>query len=59
MAFQPKETKNKVKSRYKTLYLSEKLIEQIDKIAADNETSFNNVVVSMIEHCLNENGVEK
>lgn len=54
MAFQPKETKNKVKSTYKTLYISEHLVAQIDQIAKANDTSFNNVVVSMIEHCLNE-----
>ena len=59
MAFQPRETKDKVKSRYKTLYLSETLIEQIEQTAANNETSFNNVVVSMIEHCLNETEGEK
>ena len=54
MAFQPKETKNKAKSTYKTLYLSEHLVSQINEIAKTNNTSFNNVVVSMIEHCLSE-----
>ena len=54
MPFKPKETKRKVKSSYKTLYISEALIEQVDKIAKENDTSFNNVGVSMIEYCLAE-----
>lgn len=54
MAFTVKPTKEKVKSNYKTLYISETLIEKINRIASENNTSFNNVVISMIEHCLNE-----
>ena len=52
MAFVPKNTKQKVEASYKTLYLSRKLIDEIEKIAQENNTSFNNVVVSMIEQCL-------
>jgi len=52
MDFEIKPTKEKIKSSYKTLYLSENLIECITKIAQKNNTSFNNVVVSMIESCL-------
>jgi len=48
-----KKTKEKVKCSYKTLYISDNLIERIDKIAKDNDTSFNNVIISMIESCLN------
>ena len=44
--------KKKVPSSYKTLYLSNTLIEKMNQIAEENETSFNNVVVSMIEYCL-------
>lgn len=44
--------KKKVPSSYKTLYLSNTLIEKVNQIAEENETSFNNVVVSMIEYCL-------
>lgn len=47
--------KNKVESGYKTIYLPKSLIEKVEKIADDNSTSFNNVVVSMIEYCLEEN----
>ena len=44
--------KKKVPSSYKTLYLSNTLIEKVNQIAEENETSFNNVVVSVIEYCL-------
>ena len=54
MAFIPKQTKKKVEAGYKTIYLKQSLIEQIDKIARENEASFNNVVVSMIESCLQD-----
>lgn len=52
MKFVPKKTKEKNPSTYKTLYLKEKMVKDIEKIAKENETSFNNVVVSMIETCL-------
>lgn len=54
MPFVPKKTKQKVDSRYKTIYLRQSLIEEIEKIARENNTSFNNVVVSMVEQCLEE-----
>lgn len=54
MPFIPKETKKKVQAGYKSLYLSQELIRKVEQIAKDNHTSFNNVVVSMIEHCLEE-----
>ena len=56
MKWKIKTTKDKVKSSYKTLYISDEIIENITKIAHDNETSFNNVVVSMIEACLKFKG---
>ena len=52
MKFIPKNTKKKNPSTYKTLYLKEELVKEIEKIARENDTSFNNVVVSMIETCL-------
>ena len=52
MKFVPNKTKGKEPSTYKTLYLKEVLVKEIKKIANDNKTSFNNVVVSMIETCL-------
>ena len=55
MAFVPKRTKEKEPAGYKSLYIKEKLIKEIEKIAKDNNTSFNNVVVSMIEKVIKEN----
>ena len=50
--FKPKDTKNKEPADYRSLYIKEKLIKEIEKIAKENNTSFNNVVVSMIEKVL-------
>ena len=55
MPFVPKKTRKKVESRYKTIYLRQEIIEALEKIAQKNNTSFNKVVVSMIEQCLEEN----
>ncbi len=49
-----KKTQNKEPAGYKSLYIKEKLVKQIEKIATDNNTSFNNVIISMIEQCLKE-----
>jgi len=54
MKFVPKKTKEKISSVYKTLYIKEDLVKQVEKIAKDNDTSFNNVVISMIETCLDD-----
>ena len=55
MAFKPKPTKAKVAAVYKSIYIREELVKQIEKIARENNTSFNNVVISMIEKCLKKN----
>ncbi len=52
MAFEIKNTKKKENAIYKTLYIKEALVKEIDKIAKENNTSFNNVIISMIESCL-------
>lgn len=52
MTFIPKKTKEKETAVYKSLYIKEDLVKQIEKIAKENDTSFNNVVISMIEDCL-------
>lgn len=54
MPFQPKKTKNKVEAAYKSIYLKQTTIDELDKLAAKYETSFNNIVVTMIEQCLDE-----
>lgn len=56
MPFEIKKTKQKNETIYKTLYISKALADQIQKIANENNTSFNNVVISMIESCLKEEG---
>lgn len=54
MKFELKKTKDKQETTYKTIYIKQSLVDQIDKIAAENKTSFNNVVISMIEACLKD-----
>ena len=55
MKFQLKNTKQKDPAIYKTLYIKQSLADKIEKIAEENKTSFNNVVISMIESCLEVN----
>lgn len=57
MGFKLKPTKGKNPEKlaiYKTLYIKKVLADQIDQIARENDTSFNNVVISMIESCLDD-----
>lgn len=54
MAFILKKTKDKTKSIYKSLYINEATADKVNRLAAENDTSFNNVVISMIEYCLKE-----
>lgn len=54
MKFELKKPTAKEEAIYKTLYIKRSLAEQLEKIAGENETSFNNVVISMIESCLKE-----
>ena len=44
-----KKTKRKVSTRYKTLYITDELFNEINEIAKDNDTSFNNVIISILE----------
>ena len=55
MEFKPKPTKNKIAAGYKTLYIKNELIEKINKLAAENDTSFNNVVISILEDFFEKN----
>ena len=54
MDFEIKATQKKEPSIYKTLYIKRSLADRIEQIARDNDTSFNNVVISMIESCLKD-----
>ncbi|MCL1832393.1 MAG: hypothetical protein FWG45_05730 [Oscillospiraceae bacterium] len=47
-------TQNKVPHCNKSIYIAEHLVEKIERIAGENNTSVNNVIVSMIESCLKE-----
>ena len=49
MSFSPKPTKKKVKAEYKSLYITTELVEKINKLANEYDTSFNNIVISIIE----------
>ncbi len=55
MAFNPKPTKKKVKAGYKTLYITDELVEKINDLAKEHETSFNNIVISIIEDFFEKN----
>ena len=44
----------KVDSAYKSIYLRQTVIDELDKLAAKYNTSFNGVVVAMIEQCLED-----
>ena len=59
MKFIPKNTKKKEESIYKSLYIKEELSKKIEDIAKTNNTSYNNVVISMIEFCLLDDEDEK
>ena len=54
MPFGPDSIQKKGESGYRSLYLRQTMINEIEKIAQENGTSFNSVVVSMIEQCLKE-----
>ena len=47
MEFNPK--KKKVKAGYKTLYITDELAEKVNELAKEYETSFNNVVITIVE----------
>ncbi len=49
MAFEPKPTKKKVNAGYKTLYIADELVEKLNGLALKHNTSFNNIVISIIE----------
>ncbi len=54
MKFELRRPPDKTESIYKTLYIKRSLVNRVEKIAEENKTSFNNVIVSMIESCLKE-----
>ena len=54
MPFEPKKTRNKVESAYKSIYLKQSVIAEIDQLAKKYNTSVNNIVVTMVEDRLKE-----
>lgn len=54
MPFGPDKIQRKGEAVYRSLYLRQYMVDAIEKIAVENETSFNAVVVSMIEQCLKD-----
>lgn len=54
MPFEPKKTRRKVESAYKSIYLRQTVIDELDRLAAKHNTSFNNIVVTMVEERLEE-----
>ena len=59
MGFTIKPTRKKREALTKPLYLSKELADKLEKMATENDTSFSNVVVSMIEYCLKEQESEQ
>ena len=57
MDFVVRQTRQKDPASYKSLYIKDSLLKEVEKIADKNDTSFNNVVISMIEACIYGNGV--
>lgn len=51
--------RKKKESVNRSIYLSKEVHDKVLKIAAENDTSFSNVVVSMIEYCLKEQESEQ
>lgn len=54
MSFTPEQVNKREESATRSIYIKRSLIDRIEKIAAENKTSFSNVVVSMIESCLKD-----
>ena len=51
--------KQKVDATYKSSYISQELVDKIVTLAAESNSSFNAVVISMIEYCLDDMEEEK
>ena len=54
MGFTIKPTRQKEEAVTKSVYMKRSLADQIEEIAKENQTTFSNVVVSMIESCLRD-----
>lgn len=54
MPFDASEKPKPVPYTYRTLYLPVALKEEVDRLASENHSSFNKMVIRMIEYCLND-----
>lgn len=52
--FKPKASNANDNMTYKTLYISENLVKDIEYYANKNNISSNSMIVQMIEYCLDE-----
>ena len=52
--FTIKKTRRKEESVSKSIYMKRSMADRIEKIAKENNTSFNNVGVSLLEACLKD-----
>ena len=52
MLFSLKPDNKKTTKIYRSIYISESLVEKVEQLANANDTSFNNMVISIIENFL-------
>ena len=52
--FKPKATNANNNMTYKTLYISENILKDVEHYANQNDISLNSMIVQMIEYCLDE-----
>ncbi len=52
MDFVIRQTRKKEPASYKSLYIKDDLLKEVEALAKEYGTSFNNVVISMIEACV-------
>ena len=52
--FIPKSTNSNNNMTYKTLYISENVLKDVEYYANQNNISLNSMIVQMIEYCLEE-----
>ena len=53
MAFTPKPTKKKIDAVNKSIYIKSDLLEKVNEFAKQYDTSFNNIVISILEDFFN------
>ena len=54
MASTPDFSKKKVQACYKSLYISDELAEKVNQLSIEKNTSFNNIVIKILENFFEE-----